>query len=241
MSSAAHQVRDAKVALTRRLHAEKRFDDYVVERERLKQSGISNRDAWRIAAQKFPPLNGSPIEVESPAGTVAIVAQPAESVAADELFLDGEAWSRNESPADVTLEPITVKGTAGSGFKHERAVEPTLVPAEGVTITALIAAIGSERHAGEREVAQWVFNNALVPLEALDPVSVPSLGALKLLQWVKTSGANYTEFVRSIWSKMLPNKSQLDLENRFNDDGRKQLQMLDEFERSFNEGSAEAA
>jgi len=231
--------REVKVALNQRLHAEKRFDDYVVERERLKRDGVSNRDAWRIAAQKFPPLDGSPVEVDPP-GETAVKREPAAaSEQPEEFFLDGEAWSGDETHQETTPEPIELKGQGP--YQYTRTIQPSPAPpGNSHTIKELIDAIGSERQAGEREVAQWVFNNAITPFESLDPLDVPSLGALQLLRWVQTSTTNYTEFIRSIWSKMLPNKSQLDLENRFNDDGRKQFQLLEEFERSLNEGSAAA-
>lgn len=52
-----------KVVFTRRLHAEGRYDAYVLKRESLKLEGVDPVLAWRVAAAYFPPLNGKPHEV----------------------------------------------------------------------------------------------------------------------------------------------------------------------------------
>lgn len=93
--------------------------------------------------------------------------------------------------------------------------------------------VDTSRAAGVRSIAEWVFENAFSDAADIDVDSVPSRGAVGLLEWVQKGAANYSQFIATIWSKLLPTKGQLDAEARFADDGRVQLAMLDEFEASW--------
>ena len=59
--------------------------------------------------------------------------------------------------------------------------------------------------------------------------------------WVSESDASYGEFLKNIWSKTIPSKTEIERAGRFSDDGREQLALLDEFERSMKAEAAEKA
>lgn len=101
--------------------------------------------------------------------------------------------------------------------------------------------LAADRDANERAVVSWVFENALVPLELLDPDSIPSKGALGLWRWVNITPTNYTEFVKTVWSKLLPSRTQTDSEGGPTDDGRDLFPLLDEFTREFEAGPEESS
>ena len=79
---------------------------------------------------------------------------------------------------------------------------------------------------------QWVYEQAILSPSQIDPASVPSKGALRMLMWVQASDSNYNEFIKSIWSKTIPSKTEIERAGRFSDDGRTQIALLDEFEGS---------
>lgn len=98
------------------------------------------------------------------------------------------------------------------------------------TIDTLIAKVPASQSAGAYEVAAWVFNNAKNDWPDIDAANVPSRGAIRLLEWVTKCDTNYSNFVRSIWSKTIPTKSTIESEsNRHTDDGRQQVEMLEGF------------
>ena len=79
--------------------------------------------------------------------------------------------------------------------------------------------------ASPRKVVEWVFDNLL--LDDLKPDDAPSPGAWALLQDLKKYPDLRKEFYRSIWSKLLPTKTELDAAERFSDDGREQIKLIE--------------
>lgn len=69
-----------------------------------------------------------------------------------------------------------------------------------------------------REAAIWVFNTMDVDVQ---PDDAPTTGAWSLRSWARSHAANTSEFYRSMVSKLLPSRSELNIENRFRDDGGK--------------------
>lgn len=76
------------------------------------------------------------------------------------------------------------------------------------------------------EILSWIYNNAASDLNDLDPDEIPSAGALYHLKHVQTDSRAYGEFLQ-IWAKLIPTKQQIDMEERFRDDGRKTLSTID--------------
>jgi hypothetical protein len=79
--------------------------------------------------------------------------------------------------------------------------------------------------ASPRKVVEWVFDNLLV--DSLKPDDAPSPGAWALLQDLKQYPDLRKEFYRSIWSKLLPTKTELDAAEKFSDDGREQIKLIE--------------
>ena len=78
------------------------------------------------------------------------------------------------------------------------------------------------------QVISWVARN-LVVLD-VRPEECVSPEAWGLLLWVREGGTNESEFWRSIYPKLLPSRTQLDAQDRFKDDGRRLLTLIDEVE-----------
>jgi hypothetical protein len=89
----------------------------------------------------------------------------------------------------------------------------------------------------EREAAQFVFEHAASEPADIDEAAVPSRGAVALLKWVHASPANASNFYTSMWTKLMPTKSQLDAEARYSDDGNRSIQLLDRLEQMLDEPS----
>lgn len=68
-----------------------------------------------------------------------------------------------------------------------------------------------------REAVEWVFNNLGKPL-AKAMADAPSPGAYTLLEWA-SEGQGKAEFYKTFASKLLPTRSQLEIEENFSDKG----------------------
>ena len=78
------------------------------------------------------------------------------------------------------------------------------------------------------EVIQYVFDN-LDNREA-DPRKAPSRGAYYYLKQVQESKDNQAEFIKSVWSKTIPSKAQIENDSKRNDDNRSNIELLERFE-----------
>ena len=96
----------------------------------------------------------------------------------------------------------------------------------------LVDSIDLSKTCSTIQSVQWVFDYAGVEPSQIDPACVPSKGSLRMLKWVQASDSNYNEFIKSIWSKTIPSKTEIERAGRFSDDGRTQIALLDEFEMS---------
>lgn len=93
-----------------------------------------------------------------------------------------------------------------------------------------------KRRASEGEVVRWVWENALVPWEEIDPEDVPSPAAITSLVVVKNRGG-LAEFNRTERSVVL--KAALGVERpaiELDDDGRIRIAYLDRFIRGLADG-----
>lgn len=77
-----------------------------------------------------------------------------------------------------------------------------------------------------RAVVQWVFDS--IDIKDVRPEDAPSSGAWSFLQRVRTYPDLLKEFYRSIWAKMLPTRSEIEARERFEDDGREQIHLIDQ-------------
>lgn len=145
-----------KSALQSRLHNERRFTEYKAYRETLKERGISDRIAWQVAAQKFPPLDGSQNEVPM---TPEI----------GEILKTLEAEGVTEPQASSDAPPTEAKPQAEQG--GWMALFDKIQPTEKLNIPAII---------------DFAFEYRSVPPDKIDPGKVPSRGALDLVQAIRS-------------------------------------------------------
>ncbi len=68
----------------------------------------------------------------------------------------------------------------------------------------------------------------------------PSAGTWNLFVWASASAMNRADFVRSLWSKLLPTQSELVNEARFSDDGHEIIEMIEGLLAKHKEDAAEA-
>lgn len=80
-------------------------------------------------------------------------------------------------------------------------------------------------------VMEWVFNNAGLAPTDIDWKTCPCPGAIRLVGFAST-GEGYKTFIRDLYSKTVPARSQLEAEERQRDE-RKLTTLLDNMEREF--------
>lgn len=71
------------------------------------------------------------------------------------------------------------------------------------------------------KAVDWVFDN--VAIQDATAGDAPSPGAWALLCWCRLAPGNLTEFMRTIWPKRLPSRTQVDDGAGLSDDGRTEL------------------
>lgn len=74
------------------------------------------------------------------------------------------------------------------------------------------------------QIIPWIATSMLV--EGLKPSDAPNSDAWAQLMWCRESPANRAEFYKNIYPKLLPNKTQLEQEARFHDDGSEDLEHI---------------
>lgn len=93
-----------------------------------------------------------------------------------------------------------------------------------------LAQFDSKTKVSARTVVEWVFDH--IDVEDVTPEMAPSPGAWSFLQRIRKYPDLLKEFYRSIWSKMLPTKSEIESSRKFEDDGREQINLIDRVERA---------
>lgn len=73
-------------------------------------------------------------------------------------------------------------------------------------------------------VVEWVFDN--IDMLDVTPDMAPSAGAWSLLLRVRKHPDLLKEFYRSIWVRILPSKTGIEQLQRFEDDGREQIELI---------------
>jgi hypothetical protein len=106
---------------------------------------------------------------------------------------------------------------------------------DGVGDPAECGAVWLEQFAGKEKVnslaiVEWVFDN--IDMLDVTPDMAPCAGAWRLLLRVRKHPDLLKEFYRSIWVRILPTKSAIEQLQRFEDDGREQLTLIDRIEQA---------
>ena len=80
--------------------------------------------------------------------------------------------------------------------------------------------------------------NYLVSVKNIVPDDVPSSGALSILSWVKLSSSNFGDFLRSNYTKIIPDKRELEHVARYKDTGQ-DLKLIEDFMRQLEAEQSE--
>jgi hypothetical protein len=80
-------------------------------------------------------------------------------------------------------------------------------------------------HASTPECVAWVARHMLI--KDVAPEKAPSSEAWSMLCWARRNNQNEAQFWGQIYTKLLPSKAQLETEQRYRDDGRKVLEVID--------------
>jgi len=95
-----------------------------------------------------------------------------------------------------------------------------------------------KRSAAPRDEAKWVIQHHAVPLERIDPDLVPSSGSVTMLRWAREVGL--TDFMKTIYAKLMPSKSELEQDARFRQSGRVLQETLAEVIKAHEDATVQA-
>lgn len=82
----------------------------------------------------------------------------------------------------------------------------------------------------EATVARWVFAHAASRVNEIHPDEVPGVGAIRLLQNIQSSSANYDDFIKNCWSKMLTKALDSGTGMNYAEEGKRHLRMMERLE-----------
>lgn len=100
-----------------------------------------------------------------------------------------------------------------------------------VDYNALAQRIG-KREVSKPELLDWIFDHVGVHPNLIPPDDWPCFGAVRLLV---EANADYPGFL-ALWGKLIPNQTQLKLQERTKDDGQT-LPLLDALEKELAQGT----
>lgn len=233
-----------KSAFHKRIHSERRWEQYIAHREAIKKmlvdNGLSINLAWRVASFSFQPLNGNPHEIPLTDEIAAILKgagvldapKKSEPVVEREIA-DPLADLPSTDVPELEPPPLeTIPNSPHNWKKYEQGIGTgaKAVNEKRECWAKLAASIDRKKRCKPYEVVQWIFEYAGIPPELISSDEVPSAGALRYLQLCQEQTAVYAEFIRSLYAKTIPDKKQMEHEAKQRDDGRPQLRMLDAFD-----------
>lgn len=218
----------ARTAMNKRLEAEGRYDAYREMLEGYKKAGVMDKYAWQVAALSFQPLSpDAKLEFEP------------EETALD-LFEQMGPLNTSNPPALEVVHKNFTRTNRGGTEETQDALLP--VSKRRSSWEEIAKEVPLDRKAQPLEIAQWCFQRYMTPIEQIDPDEVPDQGALGLLRHIRATSTSYTDFIRNLWAKLIPDRRAIEASARFADDGREILNDLDAFDKEFEgEESEEAA
>jgi len=197
---------ETKAEFRDRLNAEGRwgaFEDR--KRHHRKRYGCSPADSYRITAEKFAPLEVPEEFGESDATSDGLYSIPDNQ--------DGGAGGI----------PIGKRPT-WEGLKDIKPLEESSLVDEYKPDELNSSMFSSKRKASAKEVVLWIFDN--IDIVDVGPKDAPSSGAWSFLIQMRKDNALRREFYRSIWPRLLPSRSQIELEESMFDDGREDATII---------------
>jgi hypothetical protein len=139
-------------------------------------------------------------------------------------------------------ERLKEEGVAASEAWDRAASEVLSSVSEGGYVddsAGVVSSMFEGKSATPREIVNWVFEN--VDVIDCEPADAPSAGAWALLRRLRSDGRLLTEFYRSIWTKVLPSRSELDDMEAVDDDGREVRQAISRLEHAVLPDGAEGS
>lgn len=155
------------------------------------------------------------------------------SMADKQRLRDGGDWAaflaRRESLKAEGMEARDAAATALLEFppKQPKSTEPAAVIARKMAThsnTRHPRTTFESRECTPKDTVDWVARN--IAVSDVDPKEAPSPEAWAILQWVLSSFTNQTVFWKDIWARMLPTRAQVEEDQRFRDDGREQMDLI---------------
>jgi len=202
---------ESKAALKRRLTEDGRWQEFVAYREELKHNGMPTKDAWATAAEEYPERETSnggktkkPVPVDK-GNDKSVAAIPPPPIPTDEQL---------EVLAQSNAVINTPKHISGNGWNKPAPV--------------LREQFAGKKPRNMRERIEWVWGN--LDIVDIKPEDAPDSQSWFLLSWAKTA-AGKTEFCRSFVARLLPSKNSAEEEDKFFDDGRRVLEIIERVER----------
>jgi len=83
----------------------------------------------------------------------------------------------------------------------------------------------------------WIYNN--IGVKNVKPSEAPSPGAYAHLKFIQQNDANMVDFFTKVYPRIIPSKSQIESLNKFNDDGRDHLAILDRLAAEMGKGAGQ--
>ena len=85
--------------------------------------------------------------------------------------------------------------------------------------------------ATKTEIVNWVVTSMAYKKEP-DWKTCPSAEAWTILVWVRASPLNFADFMKTMWSRLLPSKAEVDATARMSDDGRSVMNVISMIQKS---------
>jgi hypothetical protein len=90
---------------------------------------------------------------------------------------------------------------------------------------AVDSTVFASGYASTPECVSWVAKNIM--LKDASAAHAPSSEAWSMLCWARRNNQNEAQFWGTIYTKLLPSRSQLDAEQKYRDDGRAVLEVIE--------------
>jgi len=123
------------------------------------------------------------------------------------------------------MKPNEAYAAAASKLLDREVQEKEEASLDGVVESGVFTETG----ASTPECVSWVAKHMMV--KDVLPEQAPSSEAWSMLCWARRNNQNEAQFWGQIYTKLLPSKSQLEAEQRYKDDGRKVLSVIERLRR----------
>ncbi len=108
--------------------------------------------------------------------------------------------------------------------------KPQTVEAREVDQVITLAQFSGKKAVFGPEMVMWVFDN--MDISDVTPEMAPSAGAWSYLMQLRKDKKMRSDFYSGSLMKLLPSKSQMEMETKFNDDGREQIDLIERIARA---------